>query len=686
LSVPRFRLEVELPYAFELNCNGFEGECERVLNEMDEGMAEPTPRPLHLHTLDSLLADLVSGRAASVGDGATFALPDDRARSALEWYRKRGAANWPANVTSAHGEQLVDAVQLVPPEIHVLPARSVNANKRRLTLAKLQAHRFAGLHKFGTPAAPPADYVCEFSAPLTLFEGRNGSGKTSLANAILWAMTGEILRPQRPPEKADKEFECSVDEDNSGQEPTSHRVTPVTPIPDVDQYRPDRDWVPADTWVELTFVDEEGTALPPIRRVQRRTAQGKLEETRPDLGILGIDPIAVRIGTVMPGLLPLINVGHESELGRAVAQLTGLSALTDLAGHALRAKGKIDKDFIKAKTDERSQIDRRYDTAKGDLERELKPHLELAPSMAIPRPSDDSSIEASLDEIFEHFEAKKASAFDSVRRILGDEFDPADGKRRGELEKSIGPALSDVAQPQRLPLVARLRGFRELADEQLNAAKVKISEILAEAAALQALSRDPSSAARARLYARIATWVEDHPDPDRDEDCCVVCGGSLADAVDPVSGKPIKSHIHDAKADAALLSQTLGRWSQAAQGDLARSLPPSLQAELGTDLPAHPCDLIRSAFIDELFGLNSLSGELAKLKTEMATAFDKAVKQKPALPDEMAISLPIGCEALEKALKRLDVALRFSGWRRNNDAFARKIFESVLALQLPFCF
>jgi hypothetical protein len=342
--------------------------------------------------------------------------------------------------------------------------------------------------------------------------------------------------------------------------------------------------------------------------------------------------------------------------------------------------------IIKAKTDERSQIDRRYDTAKGDLERELKPHLELAPSKAIPRPSDDSSIEASLDEIFEHFEAKKASAFDSVRRILGDEFDPADGKRRGELEKSIGPALSDVAQPQRLPLVARLRGFRELADEQLNAAKVKISEILAEAAALQALSRDPSSAARARLYARIATWVEDHPDPDRDEDCCVVCGGSLADAVDPVSGKPIKSHIHDAKADAALLSQTLGRWSQAAQGDLARSLPPSLQAELGTDLPAHPCDLIRSAFIDELFGLNSLSGELAKLKTEMATAFDKAVKQKPALPDEMAISLPIGCEALEKALKRLDVALRFSGWRRNNDAFARKIFESVLALQLPFCF
>ena len=129
-------------------------------------MPESAPRPLHLHTLDSLLADLVSGRAVSVGDGATFALPNDRARSALQWYRKRGAANWAANVTAAHGEELVDAIKLAPPEVPALPARPANANKRRLTLVKLQAHRFAGLHKFGTPAAPPPDYTCDFSAPL----------------------------------------------------------------------------------------------------------------------------------------------------------------------------------------------------------------------------------------------------------------------------------------------------------------------------------------------------------------------------------------------------------------------------------------------------------------------------------------------------------------------------------------
>ena len=31
-------------------------------------------------------------------------------------------------------------------------------------------------------------------------------------------------------------------------------------MPDVDQFRPDRNWVPADTSVNFTFIDEDGTA------------------------------------------------------------------------------------------------------------------------------------------------------------------------------------------------------------------------------------------------------------------------------------------------------------------------------------------------------------------------------------------------------------------------------------------
>ena len=424
-------------------------------------MPEVESRPLHLHTLHSLVADLVSGRSVQTGDDASFALPDDRTRSALEWYRKRGATSWSANVTVQHGEDLVDAILEEPPELPALPARPEGAKNRRLRLIRLEAHRFAGLHKFGTPDAAPPNYVHEFTSQLTLLEGRNGSGKTSLLNATIWALTGEMLRPQREPEAAE-DFECWIDSGEEGEGHTAHKLSPLTPMPNVAQYRPDVGWVHADTWVELTFVDENGEELAPIRRSQSRSARGKLTESSPDLSVLGVDPIAVRIGTVMPGLLPLINVGSESELGRAVSQLTGLSALVHLVEHVRRAKKKIDKEYVKNKTKEREQADENYGTAKGDLEKILLEHPSLKPEIEIPDPSDDKKIEESLNLIAKHFEVEKSTAFESARNILGDRFDPSNTELLSDLENNISRALELVSNPKSLKSAGRLGALRQL--------------------------------------------------------------------------------------------------------------------------------------------------------------------------------------------------------------------------------
>src|SRR5947209_572180 len=95
-------------------------------------VADFVPRALHLHTLDSLLSDLVSGRAIAVGHDQLFAFADERTRSALQWYRSRGEANWPANVAKNHCEQLVDAALADPPQVPPPSARPRNANTRRL--------------------------------------------------------------------------------------------------------------------------------------------------------------------------------------------------------------------------------------------------------------------------------------------------------------------------------------------------------------------------------------------------------------------------------------------------------------------------------------------------------------------------------------------------------------------------
>lgn len=158
-------------------------------------MPESEPRPLHLHTLDSLIADLVSGRAVRTSTVERFHLPDDQTRSALEWYRKRGPAGWKLSVSAQRGEDLVDCIFQKPPELVARPARTAHASSRRLRLKKLEAHRFAGLHKFGTPGAAPENYVHEFTTSLALFEGRNGSAKPSksgLVNTLLRAWHWEI--------------------------------------------------------------------------------------------------------------------------------------------------------------------------------------------------------------------------------------------------------------------------------------------------------------------------------------------------------------------------------------------------------------------------------------------------------------------------------------------------------------
>jgi hypothetical protein len=643
-------------------------------------MADFEPRPIHLHSLDSLLADLVSGRKVIVDSESgrtSYALPDDRSRSALRWYQRRGASNWSRAVTVAQGEEIVDAILAQPPILPALSARPLNAQNRRITLKKLEAHRFAGLHRFGTPTNPPPNFVQEFTSPITLFEGANGSGKTSIANAIIWALTGELLRAQREPERANEEFECWV-EAQDGAEQTSHRLTPVTPLPDTQEFRPSQAWVPADTWVELTFEDERGTVLPPIRRTQTRTAQGKIIEIAPNLEPLGVDPIAVRIGTIMPGILSLIRVGSESELGKAVSQLTGLSSLIDLADHVRRAKQKIDKEFIRHKLDEIKSADQSYERAKADLLKEINSNPNIAPPLEVPSPSQDGTIDGTTDAIVFHFENAKSVALSSAKQILGDSFDPSESALRSDLERNILPALNEIAQIGRLASMSRLGNLRKLDAEQIKEAEVWIEEILQEADTLRLLAENPERASRARLYAHVVMWMMDHPDPKRNDNECIVCGGSIDDAVDAVTGQPIKQHIDHARSDAALVSQTLSRWSEAASNDLIRRLPPALQSEIGLDLPSHPSDLIRTAIVDELFATAPFKGVLGSLRDGTASKFDDAVRDSPVLENPRKIDLPPESVSLATTLKRLDTALRFAKWRQANDVLARKLFDQVV--------
>lgn len=636
-------------------------------------MTESAPlTPLHLHTIESLCADLVSGRPVGVGaDNTAFGLGADAARSVLEWYR-RNRPKWTSPVSVGDAEALVEALKTKAPVIAPTATPAPVAKIRTLTLKRIEAHRFAGLHAYGPLNDPPPAFVFEPVEPVTLFEGLNGSGKTSMLNAVIWCLTGQLLRPQRPPASGADEYECRVDGAADGDEQTSHKLSSVTPLPDPAVYRPDGA-VSADTWVELTFADQDGVALAPIRRAHTRSNRGKLEETAPNLAGLGIDPVAVRLGTTMPGLLPFIQVGSESELGKAVAELTGLAPLVDLAAHATRARRKIAGEFTTQRQNDITVADEAYGRAQADLEAAISKNLPLQGGRTIPPPA-GVDVEKGLKDLRDHFDTAKAVALKGAQDVLGEGFDPDAKAARDDLELNVRPALTEVGGFGKLPSALRLATLAKLSEDEIEQTEKRLNDVFSEADILAKLAADPSRGARLRLYARVAAWFAEHPENSAGEDACALCGGSLVAALDPVTGLSVRQHLADARAaDADLLSQTLDRWTKATLGALARDLVPVLQLEMNLDLPDHPAQLVRKSVVDELFDAEPFKGVLRLLQARAAEVCDAALSDWGPLPTSSNRILPAAFGAaapLQQALDRIDKALRFARWRQGNDESA----------------
>jgi AAA domain len=640
-------------------------------------------RPLHLQTIDSLFAELIGGSSVSVGgNNAEFRLDNADSRAILNWYRLN-RIKWSGNVMATDVEAMVSSVTTPPPALPI-PEIVVPKPGRRLRLAKLVAHRFAGVHAYGTAEAPPPDFVFEPREPITLFDGWNGAGKTSLLNTVIWCLTGEMLRPQRQPESGQQEFSglfvrSSVD---GNDETTSHTLTPVTPLPNPAVYMPPLDKpVPVDSWVELFFVDQDGNPLPAVRRTQLRTARGKISEVKSGFETLGVDPIALRIGTIMPALLQFLRVGTASDLGLAAAKLTGLADISSLAKHATKARDKLTGEFKKDREGEIKDADTRFLEARGDLRKQIEEYPDMAPPEPLPTPSVAEDLEQKLTGLENHFNALKAVGLTAAQTILGLSFNPADKDARNDLEASIGPAQGQLKSMGQLPNVRRSRALTELGEADWQLVDDLTAQIRAEAAMLAELAATPELGRRKQLYARVASWIgnfEGH-----DTSSCAVCSRSLDGVVDPVTQRAVSEHLAEVtEAEQELLSLTQQSWANGWAGKLATNCPVALQSELGRDLPAHPRELIRAALVEDLFETDAFSATLAPLKAGVALACDQGLARLPTFTEPVVETLPTALKAVSAplllSLKRLARARAFAKWRAVHVADVGEVTKTIL--------
>jgi hypothetical protein len=646
--------------------------------------------PLYLHTLKTLCDELVSGRAVEIDkQGNEFRLNSKEARSLFSWYLKN-QNKWAGNVTKQDVEALADQLEIAPPELPENINAKTEGGNRTIHLKTVRVHRFAGIHRYGKPSKPPDDFYFEFEKPLTLIEGMNGAGKTSLLSAITWCLTGYVYRSQRPPEIIQQSIPLKIvsDSGDTASNTATYEMAAITPIPPAEILRSLRgEPLPLDTWVEVTLIDENGQILGNFRRGVQRSPRGKMAILSPDFSTIGLDPISLEIGTKMPGLIPYIQLGTASDLGKAVAGITGIKPLQDLAKHATKSQAKLGKDLVKDRQEEIAKIDQQFLEARKKLSDIIQSNPSIDPKKELPNPGPDKSIESELTKLKDFFENLQSSALSEASTILGTAFNPEDRTAREDLGNNVGPALGllDVSNIRRLPSASRLAGLGALTPEEISSAEVVIESLKGEATEIAKLEIKPDVATRLRLYAKVASWIKDAPEQHHDFAKCPVCQGVITNKYDPVTRRSISDHIQEClKSQSAHLEKSLKTWKESAKATLSKALPENLRMEMTRDLPDKPIDLIFSALTEELFESKHFSGCLISLKSIARKLCEEELSNLKPFVEPEEVTLPgkstDGRDSLSQSINRVNRALAFARWRKANDAECRGTFSRIVGM------
>jgi len=390
--------------------------------------------PLYQHTLDSLLIDLINGQPILLEenngeDAKEFTISNKKARSILNWYRQN-QNKWGKSVRKDDLDIITDESLKDPPSLKPKSDINVSEKPQIIHLNSVHVHRFAGIHRYGSQDETPKKFFQKFKKPLTVIQGSNGAGKTSYINAITWCLTGYILRSQRPPETADQliPVNFAIPPESLEENNFIPNISPVTPVPSSEvikelQNKP----VPLDTWVELSFVDDEGVEIAKVKRSISRTSNGKIQVNEIGFEKLQLSPIAKEIGTKIPALIPYIRLDEATDMGKAVAALTGIKPLENLTKHSQKVKERLSKDQIKICTENIQKIDKSYLEKKGDLEALFNEKPEIRPKDQLPSPDSEAFTQTFLN-FDTHFDALETKMLLDSKKILGDTFDPKEKK------------------------------------------------------------------------------------------------------------------------------------------------------------------------------------------------------------------------------------------------------------------
>jgi hypothetical protein len=305
-------------------------------------------------------------------------------------------------------------------------------------------------------------------------EGQNGSGKTSLASAILWALTGKRIREHEGP--VDERGERGPVENSEGK--TIGTWPPLAAYPtSVAELGHS-----AEVWVRLTFKAQDGEIATAYRHMVSPPIGDAQIEDQIDNRLRAASRLA-EIGVLMPARLSKIGFGKNSQsLFEAVKQLTGLDQLSDIAD-GCSALSASNRKFMKYAKDQGIET---YDRRFGDSVASAKQlaeefEFQLPTSIALGVKDIDATLQAA---------AKKASEgagkyLETLKNEIPAIIDTSTAEGRTKVKTAVTTARGLASQgPKAIPLFQTWKALSDTASDEafaglpnaLNAARADLAK------------------------------------------------------------------------------------------------------------------------------------------------------------------------------------------------------------------
>ena len=533
-------------------------------------------------------------------------------------------------------------------------AANAAASGARWRLARMETGDFGGLNLLDGPP-----FTLAANRENWCLEGQNGSGKTSIASAIIWALTGYRCRDQ----------DGLVKDDGRRMPVFNDSGVQIGDWPPTVAYPPNALKLTgtAEAWVRLSFQDDDGNTAEAYRRLTAAPVGEPRFEVSID-PVLGAAPQLVETGLLMPARLARIGFGEKSHsIYEAVKLLTGLDQLADIGEGAAGFSHKA-KRFLKYASDKGIQtIDTKLQTA---LDRAAEEAKKSGFDLTIAGKREDKTYAQGLCDLADSAASLAATHSRALQAEVAANIDTANAEHRARIRTAVSAARGVLQQ--NVKGIALFEGWAALKTAHADTCFAALSPVLTSAQTQigQAIAWDKRQGedSRLRLKALAAQYFvptgHEHEDAD-----CPLCKGKLS----LPEQKALAAELDNLKAAADAAQRKLADACAAIEKQVRDAIPAALVPHFASLADMQPRiafeKAVRERFVDDapfstvLTGMADFAATTAAALTERLPTFDHMNRAAPG-------DVPAAAQSLLAYLARVErVAALVEWWSAERASF-----------------